>query len=108
MKEKNQQVLATAYKKAKSKIAKIKELGITPDMSQDDQDAIIKRLAEAKAIEENEPMTKFLHGQEWYVKSLVDFSGIEPAQQLDQEYEDCFADFSTEDEMTAKLAAMQA
>lgn len=101
--EQNQQVLATAYKKAKYKLSRIAELKITPDMDEDDIDDIVMNLATAKAIQEERPVKEFTRGQQWYVESLVKFSGMTPLERLDTEYEDCFADSSSKEDMLAKL-----
>ena len=49
---KNEQALAMAFRRALAMSAKIKELEITPDMSEDDVDGMVKFLAEAKAEKE--------------------------------------------------------
>ncbi len=101
---KNPQVTATAFKKAKAKMKKIAQLSITPDMSEDEIDAIVMDLAEAKAIENNAPVGDFVKGQQWYVQSLVDFSGMTPQERLDLEYEDVFGEVASEEELLALLA----
>jgi hypothetical protein len=106
---KNQQALALAFKKCRGKLSKIKEYGITPDMKEKDIDALIERLAEAKA-EGNETITveEAVTGQRWYVEGLVRFSGLADQEQLDQEYEDSFADTASEAEMLRAIADMKA
>ena len=101
--EQNQQVLATAYRKAKHKLVRIAELGITRDMDEDAVDDIVMRLSMAKALQEDRPVSEFTRGQQWYVESLVKFSGMTPLDRLDTEYEDCFADSSSKEDMLAKL-----
>ena len=44
MEEKNQQALALAFKRAKAKSLKIKELDIKPDLDEDTVDALIKTM----------------------------------------------------------------
>jgi hypothetical protein len=118
--DKNQQVLATAFKKTKSKLGKIKEMGITPDFTEDQVTALTQRLAEAKAIEDGVDMREHLDNQEWYVRHLVDFAklgvvteedthpraGVE--RQLNAEYEDSFASVAEEDDMLEALEALTA
>ncbi len=106
--DKNQQVLAVAFKKAKRKIQRIKELGITPKMSTKKIDEIVTRLAEAKAIEESVPVKDLLDGQQWYVESLVAASALSGQELLDKEYDDAFADVAGEDEMSALLDGLKA
>ena len=106
--DRNQQVLAAAFKKAKRKINKIKELGVTPDMDEDAQYELVKRLAEAKAIEEGSDMSKFIDGQTWYVQSLVEAAAMQPQELLDAEYDDSFADIAGEDDMLKALTDLAA
>ena len=99
----NPQVMATAAKKAVSMLARIQQLGITSDMSEDDKDALVMNLAEAKAIESELPVGDFVKGQEWYVQNLVDFAGMTPLQRLDDQYNDCFYEVASEEEILAML-----
>jgi hypothetical protein len=99
----NPLVLAAAFKNAKGKLAKIKQLSIRPDMDVEEVDIIILQLAEAKAIEKNLPMTDFVSGQQWYVKTLVEFSGMSAEDRLETEYQSCFADIASEEELLAQL-----
>lgn len=101
----NQHVLAIAFKKAKGKRGAIKRLGIVPDMDSDAKKALIYKLAEAKADAEGKTAEPFIEGQEWYVNSLVEFSGKTAQEQLDSEYEDAFPTIAGEDELLAALEA---
>ena len=106
--DKNQQVLASAFKKSKRKLQRIAELEITPEWTEDQIVELTKSLAEAKAIEEGVDMRDHLDGQEWYVRSLVAASAMTPQKLLDKEYEDTFADVAEEDEMVSALEALAA
>jgi len=108
MMDKNPQALALAFKKCKGKILKIKELAITPEMDEDAIEALIEQLAVAKAAEDDSAMSDHVKGQRWYVEGLVKFSALEPEDQLEQEYNDAFADNASEDEMHQALKAMAA
>lgn len=99
----NPQITAVAFKKAKAKLAKIKQLGILPDMTVEAIDALVMNLAEAKAIENSAPVANYVKGQQWYVQSLVDFAGLTAAERLDFEYNDCFAEVASEEELVAML-----
>jgi len=101
--DKNQHALALAFKKAKAKSNKIKELGITPDMSTQDIEAMIIAQAKAKAEEAGDEWTTHIKGMRWYIESLVAFSALGAQERLDAEYEDAFADVASEAEMLAKL-----
>ena len=51
--DKNPQAMTLAFKKAKGKILKIQELGITPEMDAESIELLIEMLATAKAVEDN-------------------------------------------------------
>ena len=107
----NPQALTLAFKKAEGKILKIKELGITPDTDEESIELLIESLATAKANEATDPsvsLADHVKGQRWYVEGLVKFSGMDPKEQLDAEYQDAFADSASEDEMVEALQSMAA
>lgn len=107
MTDKNAHALAMAYKRALAKSLKIKELEITPDMSEEDIDAMIKFLAELKAEKEGtEDWKQFLKGQRWYVEDLVAFSKLDAQQRLDLEYRNSFPEVATEQEMLNSLQVL--
>jgi hypothetical protein len=82
-----------------AKLEKIKQLGITADMSQDDQDALVESLSEAKAIENECDIKEVRSGQRWYVESLVEFAGLEPEEQFEHLYRKQFAKTANEAEI---------
>lgn len=107
----NPQARSAAYFDAISKMKKVKELGITPDMSQEAQDDLVEKLSTAKALKahmdgEEAKVADFRNGQAWYVESLVEFAGMSPEEQLAKCYEQKFAEHATDDEMLMALAAM--
>jgi len=104
--DKNQHVLAIAFRKAKGKKGAIARLGITPDMDNDTRRDLVISLAEAKAKKDNVSVESLIDGQQWYVQSLMDFSAFTPAQQLEAEYADAFPEVASEDELLAALEAM--
>ena len=106
--ERNPQAMAMAFKKCRGKIAKIQELSITPDMSEEDIEALIAKLATAKAEEDNSAMADHVKGQRWYVEGLIKFSGLTVEEQLEAEYEDSFADTASESEMLESLRKLSA
>jgi hypothetical protein len=101
--ERNPQVLPAAFKKARAKLKKIEELNITPDMSEDSIDNLVITLSEIKALETETHINNFISGQQWYVQSLVDFSAMNAEERLNQEYDDCFPDIASEQEMLDML-----
>ena len=117
MMDKNPQALALAFKKCSGKLAKIKELGITPEIEDESVELLIETLATAKALEDGTTLADHVKGQRWYVESLVKFSGLggekatadERAElQLEAEYKDAFADSASEGEMLQAIRAMAA
>jgi len=108
---KNPQVLALAFKKVKSKIEKIAELNITPDMTEEAIEEKIIALAKLKAENQdlnttNKEWKDYVKGQRWYVEDLVDFAGLSNQERLDKEYSDTFPELASEQEMLAQLEAM--
>lgn len=113
MDEKNQEALALAYRRTKAKINKIKELGIKQDMTEKQVDALITKMAKAKAetpesIQEGKPWTDHVKGQRWYVEDLIEFDKLDVKEKLDYEYSNSFADTASEDEMLEELEKLSA
>lgn len=107
MVDKNEQALAMAYRRAVAKSLKIKELEITPDMSEEDIDGMVKWLSELKAEKEDkEDWKQYLKGQRWYVEDLIAFSKLDAQQRLDLEYRNSFPDVATEQEMLNSLEVL--
>ena len=102
--DKNPEGLALAFKKARGKSRKIKELGISSDMPTNLIDNLIMEQATFKAeAEEEEDFEPYIKGQRWYIESLVKFSGLTNQEKLDTEYEDAFAEVASEAEMLLEL-----
>ena len=106
MLEKQPQALASGYRRAVGKIQKIKEFGITSTMTTDEQDEMIKLLAERKAEAEGKDWKKFVAGQRWYVEELVRFAGMSDEDRLTHEYSLAFPDSANESEMLLALSAL--
>jgi hypothetical protein len=104
--DRNQHVLAIAFRKAKGKKGAIKRLGIDPAMDNDTRRDLVISLAEAKAKKDGVPVESLIDGQQWYVQSLMDFSALTPTEQLEAEYLDAFPEVASEDELLAALEAM--
>lgn len=103
--DRNQHVLAIAFRKAKGKKGAIKRLGITPEMDNDARRDLVISLAEAKSEKDGVPVENLIDGQQWYVQSLIDFSGLTAVEQLDAEYADAFPEVASEDELLSALEA---
>jgi hypothetical protein len=104
--DRNQHVLAIAFKRAKGKKGAIARLGIDPFMDNDTRRNLVISLSEAKAKKDNVPVESLIDGQQWYVQSLIDFSALSPLEQLEAEYQDAFPEVASEDELLAALEAM--
>lgn len=101
--EKNQKILAIAFRTATAKRAKLLKLNVEHDMSEDAIKALTISLAEKKAATTNTTVESNLEGQEWYVRSLVKFAGMTAKEQLEFEYNEAFPDNSSYDELLAAL-----
>ena len=103
MEGKNTEALASAYRRAKAKSIKIKELGITPTQTTEETDKLIELLAKKKEEATGTSWKDHVKGQRWYVEDLIRFSSLTAQERLNLEYENSFADIASEDEMLAKL-----
>ena len=104
MEERNQHALALAFKRARAKSRKIKELGLQPNMSEKSINTIIKALAEAKAEKDGTDFKDEVKGQRWYVEDLLEFAKLKTAQErLDREYDNSICEVAGEDEMLSLL-----
>lgn len=106
MDERNHEVLALAFKRAKAKSIKITELAIVPKMTKKAVDALIVTLSDVKMADptNTKDRNETVKGQRWYVEDLVAFSAMEPQERLNNEYDNCFADIAGEDEMLVELS----
>ena len=101
------EALSSAFFDAKSKLTKIKQLGITPDMPLEEQDKLVEDLSTAKALSEGGKVADYRSGQAWYIESLMEFSGMSVEEQLEHCYTRKFAEQATESEMLDDLANFQ-
>ncbi len=106
----NKEVLSLAFKKAKAMSNKINELGIKPDFTKEQINETIIALAEEKLKDPTWTKSRndTIKGQRWYVEDLVEFSGLEPQDRLDREYDNSFSDIASEDELVIALAKLSA
>ena len=61
------------------RIDRASQLGITASSTEDDLKAVATQLATAKAIENEEPVAKFMKGQQWYVEQLYQAVSMDAA-----------------------------
>ncbi len=104
--DKKPEVLTAAFFDASAKTAKIKQYGITADMSQEAQDELVEDLSTAKALEFGGVVADYRNGQDWYISSLIEFAGMEPEERLQHSYNRKFAEQANEAELVDALGAM--
>lgn len=108
--DRDPQVLTQAFKRAKSKLAKIDELSIEVGMSEVAVNELVEKLSFAKAVEselsdeDTKEWTTFAKGQRYYVEQLVQFAGMDAQERLDSEYDATFADTASEEDMLTALS----
>jgi len=98
-----EELLPLAFKQAKAIRSKIAELGITSDMSDEEKDSLVIKLAKEKAEETGKPYTSHLKGMEWYVDSLVEKSTLENKELLEAQYKELLPYNSSFDELAVML-----
>lgn len=103
MEEKNQLAVALGGRRALAKARKIKELGITPAITEDATDELIETLCKLKDPDNWETHLK---GQRWYVEDLIKFSALSSTDKLNVEYTQAFPDVASEDELVSELDAL--
>lgn len=105
--DKNEEALALAYKRAKGKSLKIRDLNIESDMEEDAIRALIVYQAKAKAkADGKDDFLPFIKGQEWYIRDLIAFSALTAQERLDVEYDSVFGDVASEEEMLVSLEGL--
>lgn len=93
------EAVAAACADGIAKLEKIKQLGITSDMSQAAQDILVEDLSTAKALEMECDIKDVRAGQRWYVESLVEFAGQAVEDQFETLYRKKFAAQANEAEI---------
>lgn len=107
--EKNGEAESIAFRRALAKTLKIKELGINPDMSDEETNDLVKFLAVKKAASVGREWEDCVKGQRWYVEDLKSFASLDVGDRLAYEYAQAFPDVGTSDELHNALeAAMEA
>ena len=106
--QRNPQAQASASKRAIAKSRKITELKITPDLTVEEQDELVLRLADAKGVEAGTSRDGFIKGEEWYVKDLMTFSAKTAQERFDYEYNQAFHEVASEDEVVDIIAMAMA
>lgn len=103
---KNPEALALGYKNAVWKSMRLKELGITEDMTEEAKDELIEKLCKKKEAEGQGDWKQFVKGQRWYVDSLVAFAAMDAQERLEHAYMEAFPETASEEEMVNALNAL--
>ncbi len=104
MNERNSIALALAYKRARAKKLKIKEIGLTTDITEDEINILVKKFAEAKAEREGKQAKDLYRGQRIYIAGLIEFAAIKSGEEaIDYEYQNAFADAASQSEHVIDL-----
>lgn len=93
------EAVAAACADGLARLEKIKKEGIHPGMSQEEQDALVEKLAQAKVATGEQDIKEARTKQRWYVESLIEFSGLPVEEQFETLYRRKFADQATETEI---------
>lgn len=104
MTNKNPEALRLAFKKARAKARKIKELLVEAGMEEESIEALVLSMAKAKAESTDTMLEDHIKGQDWYIRDLVAFAGMTDQERLDHEYAEAFGDLATEAEMLEALS----
>ena len=103
MDTRNPMALSLAFKRAKAKSLKIKELGINPELAPEEVDELVKLSAEQKASDTSGTWKEHVKGQRWYIEDLLAFSKLDVEERLDTEYMKAFPDTASGDELLDAL-----
>jgi hypothetical protein len=105
MTEYKQEILPLAFKQAKAIKDKIAELKISDNMSEKEVDQLVIELAKTNAEGTGKPFKKYLSGQEWYVKSLIEKSKLSDRELLEAQYKELLPANSSFDELVNMMAS---
>jgi len=95
---------SAAYKEAIQRKNQIVMHGITADMTQEQLDAKVIDLAEAKSILTGKPVSTLAAGQEWYVNDMFAFAQMNAQERYDWGRSQSFADTASNNELLDSLA----
>jgi hypothetical protein len=95
---------SAAYKEAIQRKNQMVMHGITADMTQEELDAKVIDLAEAKSILTGKPVSTLAAGQEWYVNDMHAFSLMNAQERYDWGRSQSFSDTATNNELLDSLA----
>jgi hypothetical protein len=95
---------SAAYKEAIQRKNQIVMHGITADMTQEQLDAKVIDLAEAKSVLTGKPVSTLAAGQEWYVNDMHAFAQMNAQERYDWGRSQSFADTASNNELLDSLA----
>lgn len=101
--EYKQELVGTAFKKAKSLLTVISDLKISDKMTEKQIEKLIKTRCEAKVALDGGKIVDYVKGQEWYVNHLIELSKLDKKQLMSNCYQELLIDNSTYDELLEML-----
>jgi len=93
-----QEIAGLVFKRTKAVIGKIKELKITPKMSDKALEKLIIKQSKAKAKAEGGSYLDYIGGQEWYLTHLRELSSLGKEGIYDKIYEELYVENSGREE----------
>jgi len=95
---------SAAYKEALQRKNQVTLHNITADMTQDQLDAKVIELTEAKSKLTGKPVSTLAAGQEWYVNDMFEFAAMNAQERYDWGRSQSFADTASNNELLDSLA----
>lgn len=98
-----QELVGTAFKKAKSLLTVISDLKISDKMTDKQIEKLIKIRCEAKVALDGGKIVDYIKGQEWYVNHLIEISTLDKKGIMKNCYEELLVDNSSYEELLEML-----
>ena len=106
----NTSALAAAYSNLEKMAVRISKYGIRPDLSEDEFNAISKKMAEDKAelLGEADPdaWKKYDRGQGMYLKNIQRKMQLDAETALDEEYKEQYALYASPEELEESVKTL--
>jgi len=98
-----QELVGTAFKKAKALLKVIEDLKIKPNMTEKNIEKLVLSRCKAKVELEGGQITDYVKGQEWYVQHLIELSKLDKKALLQMCYDELLVENSSFDELLELL-----
>ena len=99
----DQELEAAIYRRVAGKSEAIIKMGISPTITAEARDEIIKTRAEAKAEELGNKWQDNVKGQRWYIEDLITYSGLDLKERKEAERKAVFPDIASSEQMDESL-----